>query len=341
MLQGEDWKRVRSIVSPTFTTGKIKRMMNIFTSCSKVLINNFRKYAEKGEPVDLKKIFGTFSMDVIANAAFSTQIDSHSDPNNEFVKMARSVFQRNAPIRILIYHITKNIIEERKRTGETRNDFLQLLIEAADEQIKEEKDTEKTDDILKNYEAETNEAIFKNFKPKKTLSTTELVAQCVIFFLAGFETSASTLAFACYQLALNPDIQDKLVEELDDAIRSDNGELSYETIQNLKYLDNVISETMRLSPPSVRLERVAGGRLQARRHFSSEERAKRSPYTFMPFGAGPRNCVAMRFALVEVKVCLAYVLSHFKIRRCPETKVSSVFLIHLHWRSTEILTDCV
>ncbi|GIX71873.1 cytochrome P450 3A29, partial [Caerostris extrusa] len=80
-------------------------MMNIFTSCSKVLVNNFRKYAEKGEPVDLKKILElSVWRDVIANAAFSTQIDSsHSDPNNEFVKMARSVFQRNAPIRILIY----------------------------------------------------------------------------------------------------------------------------------------------------------------------------------------------------------------------------------------------
>ncbi|GBO37588.1 Cytochrome P450 3A18, partial [Araneus ventricosus] len=54
--------------------------------------------------------------------------------------------------------------------------------------------------------------------------------------------------------------------------------------------------------------------------FSPEERAKRNPYTFMPFGGGPRNCVGMRFALVEVKVCLAYVLSHFKIKRCSKTK---------------------
>ncbi|GFT67942.1 cytochrome P450 3A8 [Nephila pilipes] len=58
--------------------------------------------------------------------------------------------------------------------------------------------------------------------------------------------------------------------------------------------------------------------------FTPEERAKRSPYVFMPFGTGPRNCVGMRFALVEVKVCLAYVLSNFKIKRSPKTKVSCV-----------------
>ncbi|GFS85377.1 cytochrome P450 3A8 [Nephila pilipes] len=60
--------------------------------------------------------------------------------------------------------------------------------------------------------------------------------------------------------------------------------------------------------------------------FTPEERAKRSPYVFMPFGTGPRNCVGMRFALVEVKVCLAYVLSNFKIKRSPKTKVSCVYL---------------
>ncbi|GFQ90426.1 cytochrome P450 3A4 [Trichonephila clavata] len=63
------------------------------------------------------------------------------------------------------------------------------------------------------------------------------------------------------------------------------------------------------------------------KRFTPEERAKRSPYVFMPFGAGPRNCVGMRFALVEVKVCLAYVLSNFKIKKSSQTKVPLEYLI--------------
>ncbi|PRD21810.1 UNVERIFIED_CONTAM: Cytochrome P450 3A8 [Trichonephila clavipes] len=193
------------------------------------------------------------------------------------------------------------------------------------------------------------------------LSTNELIAQCVIFFLAGFETTASTLAFVSFYLALNPDVQDKLVAEIDETVKAGNSELTYEAIQNMKYLDNVISETLRINPPSARLERVASEDYKLGdtgivipKHtivtipiyaihrdpkyfpdpekfdpdrFTPEERVKRSPYVFMPFGAGPRNCVGMRFALVEVKVCLAYVLSNFKIKKSPQTKVPLEYLI--------------
>jgi len=126
-------------------------------------------------------------------------------------------------------------------------------------------------------------------------------------------------------------------------------------VQSLKTLDNVISETLRLFPPAVRTERFADvdykladtgivipkGMLvtiplyamhRDSEHFPDpekfdpdrflpEEREKRHPYAFLPFGAGPRNCVAMRFALMEVKVCLIHVLSNFRIKRCSKTKV--------------------
>ncbi|GIY24665.1 cytochrome P450 3A29 [Caerostris darwini] len=360
LLEGEDWKRVRTIVTPTFTTGKIKRMMSIFTSCSKVLVENFRKYAKSGEAVDSKKIYGAFTMDIIASAAFSTKLDSHNDPNNEFVQIARSVFH-HFNYRFVFYllvprimrffkvpifppkgvkfftDVTLRIIQERKRTGQKRNDFLQLLMDTADEIKAEDNSSEKSDGTLNNYDTETNDQVFKNAQSKKaTLTTEELIAQCVIFFLAGFETTASTLSFVSYYLALNPDIQDRLVEELDEAVRAGNGELTYEAVQSMKYLDNVISETLRIHPPAVRLDRLTGEDYKLGDtdpetfkpdRFAAEERSKRNPYTFMPFGAGPRNCVGMRFALVEVKVSLAYVLSNFRIKRCPQTKVPLDYMI--------------
>ncbi|GFY67566.1 cytochrome P450 9e2 [Trichonephila inaurata madagascariensis] len=153
---------------------------------------------------------------------------------------------------------TLQIIEHRKRTGQVRNDFLQLLLDTANEVSEEEKwEENEKGDIASNY-AEQNEGqqMFRTTTNKK-LSMNELVAQCVIFFLAGYETTASTLSYATYLLALYPKVQEKLREEVDNTLKENDGKLTYEVIQNMKYLDNVISETLRIFPPAVRLERTA------------------------------------------------------------------------------------
>ncbi|CAL1290446.1 unnamed protein product [Larinioides sclopetarius] len=222
VVQGEDWKRIRTVITPTFSTGKIKR---------------------------------------------------------------------------------------------TRNDFLQLLMDTAkelSEDPKSELNEKDHEDIASTYGGvSTDHQIFKSVT-KKNLSMDELVAQCVIFFLAGYDTTASTLSLATYELALNPDIQEKVHQELVDTLKETNGELTYDALQSMKYLDCIISETLRLYPPALR--------------FTLEERQKRDPYCYQPFGAGPRNCVGMRFALMEVKLCLAYVIANFKIKKSPKTQVPLKFL---------------
>ncbi|GIY51311.1 cytochrome P450 3A8 [Caerostris extrusa] len=197
----------------------------------------------------------------------------------------------------------------------------------------------------------------------RNLSLDELVGQCVIFFLAGYDTTASTLSYASYSLALNPEVQTKIVEEMRQVLSKTKGELTYEALQEMKYLDNVISETLRLYPPATEHKNVMCARLERSAdadcklgntgititkgmlitipnyaihrdptlfpnpekfdpdRFTTEERAKRDQYAYLPFGAGPRNCVGMRFALMEVKVCLAFVVANFEILRCSETKV--------------------
>ncbi|KAG8176922.1 hypothetical protein JTE90_018705 [Oedothorax gibbosus] len=381
----EEWRRIRNIISPTFTTGKIKRMFGIIKDCSKTLIKNLRAETEKGKYINTKRLYGTFSMDVIASSAFSTKIDSHNDPDNEFVKFASKALQQSfnrktllfmifpplkklfkftffAPEVIDFFHrITFEIIEERTKTGQTRSDFLQLLLQTAKETGDNQKsEVPEKDDITSNYgmQEDINQQSLKTIT-SKSLSMTEVVAQCVTFFLGGYEMTALTLSFASYLLALNPDVQERLRQEVDETLKETGGELTYEAAQSMKYLDNVISETLRIYPPLIRLNRTAEADYKlgdtgitvtkgmivaiptyALHHdpkifpepdkfiperFSPEERAKRDPYTYLPFGAGPRNCVAMRFALTEVKFCLAEVIANFRIETCPETKVPLEF----------------
>uniref|UniRef100_A0A914PCX2 Cytochrome P450 n=1 Tax=Panagrolaimus davidi TaxID=227884 RepID=A0A914PCX2_9BILA len=89
----------------------------------------------------------------------------------------------------------------------------------------------------------------RNLKISKELSVTEIVGQCFIFLLAGYDTTANSLSFVCYELIKNPETLQKLVEEIDDhLLDSDSEDLSYEKINEMKYLDSVIKESLRLHP---------------------------------------------------------------------------------------------
>ena len=83
----------------------------------------------------------------------------------------------------------------------------------------------------------------------KRLSDVEVLAQSIIFLIAGYETSSGTLGFICYHLATNPDVQEKLQKEIDSVWDDESKMPSYETVNELPYLDMVISETLRLYPP--------------------------------------------------------------------------------------------
>lgn len=82
----------------------------------------------------------------------------------------------------------------------------------------------------------------------KKMTVDEVLAQSVIFLIAGYETSSTTLGFVCYSLATNADIQEKLQKEIDSVWDDESKMPSYETVNELPYLDMVISETLRLYP---------------------------------------------------------------------------------------------
>jgi cytochrome P450 len=179
--------------------------------------------------------------------------------------------------------------------------------------------------------------------------------------LAGYETTASTLSFCTYELALHPEVQDKLYAEVT-AVADKNGDIDYETLVKLPYIDAVLSETLRKYPPVARLERrvsenyTLGGEDNggiklykgqivdipafAIHHcedyyenpekfdperFMPENRHKIKPYTYLPFGAGPRNCIGLRFALLEAKLSLSKLIQKYRFVRSENTDVPLKF----------------
>ncbi|KAI4543440.1 hypothetical protein MG293_006234 [Ovis ammon polii] len=187
----------------------------------------------------------------------------------------------------------------------------------------------------------------------KPLSVDEVVGQAFIFLIAGYEIVTNTLSFATYLLATNPECQEKLLEEVDRFSKKHPAPEYCSLQEGLPYLDMVIKETLRMYPPAFRFTRVAaqdcevlGQRIPAGavletavgalhynpehwpnpenfnpERFTAEAQQRRRPYTYLPFGAGPRSCLGVRLGLLELKLTLLHVLRKFRFEACPETQV--------------------
>lgn len=263
-LEDEAWKRVRSITAPTFSSGKLRGMLPFMTDAARDLIATLKASAVSNSDVDMKSLFGTYTMDVIAYSAFATA------PTPDFVHQATQLFTFPFWRKFLDYvvpmwalelvgftvlppypmeffrEITIRAIRHRRATGIERKDFLQLLMQA---------------------EAAPGSNLGVN---ERKLSEEEILAQAVLFFSVGFETSSQLLTYASYCLALNPEAQDKAYQEIREMLDNpDEGEEDEEEWNNgmtrrqcerlskLPYLNAVVDEALRLYNPVLRMERRA------------------------------------------------------------------------------------
>jgi len=245
-------------------------------------------------------------------------------------------------------------MKKRQSSGDRRDDFLQILMEARDGQIEKIDESE-----LDTFEKEALLTLEDELPGKVVFDDQVFTAQCMLFLLAGFDSTRSFLIFAAYQLALCPDIQEKLANEIQSAWEKENGEFTYDSIYNLEYLEKFTCETLRMYPSAPRVDRTCekdytlpGTDITLEKgtlfyipifaihhdednypdperfdpeRFTEENKAKRHPYAYLPFGHGPRNCIAMRFALIEAKMCVAHFVRNFVVQPCDKTLIPMKF----------------
>ena len=135
-------------------------------------------------------------------------------------------------------------IKMRRETKERKNDLIDLMLDA----IKEEKEDEGNEaEELDQYEKDMK---LNHKKKGKQLDELHVVSTALILLVAGYDTTGSTLSYLAYELSKNPDIQEKLQEEIDQAFEEAGGKFpDYNVIQSLPYLDMVIFESLRFHSP--------------------------------------------------------------------------------------------
>ncbi|XP_065206696.1 uncharacterized protein LOC135836046 [Planococcus citri] len=379
-MAGDEWKNLRIKLTSTFTSGKMKMMFPLLKKCAEDIKPVLTKCYQDGEDFEAKDFFARYATDVIGSCAFGVDTHSIKDPHSEFRQVGKSIFKMRWQALLRMFFpkiptsmikrlklqfldegtcqyfqkIVRDMVKCREENNITRGDFLDILIA-----MKNHTELEK----LKDQQAEADLAKFmaqignkETIKSDVEMSIELMAAQCFIFFVAGFEGASNLLMFSLFSLAENPHIQIKLRKEILSALESNGGELSYEIMKNIPYLDMVIDETFRKFPSGGSLlfrtctenykipdsnavikkgtqVIIPAAALQTDKkyfekpdefypeHFSAEAKKNRHHFAFLPFGEGPRVCIAERFARMQVIVGLIYLLKDFSFELSPKTKV--------------------
>ncbi|XP_015117421.1 cytochrome P450 9e2 [Diachasma alloeum] len=344
-LKGNKWREMRNLLSPAFTSSKMKGMFKLMSDCAKNFANHIANdTSSKPVTYNTKDVFARYTTDVIATCAFGVAVDSMKNPDNDFYVLGKkaSVFQglallkmqlmRTLPwvTKILGIHIidpkidkffvelVQGTIDARDRQGIVRPDMIQLMMETR-----------------KNKEGDG-----------PVLDIRDMVSQAFVFFFGGFDTTSSTMCFVAHHIAIDPDVQRKLQEEVDEVYEQCDQSVTYEAINNMKYLDALVNECLRMYPIGVALDRLCtkefelppalpgkkpvllkpGDRvwfpvyaLHMHPDYFNEpekfypERFIEDPKmlhssAYFPFGVGPRMCIGNRFALLETKVLIFHLV---------------------------------
>ncbi|XP_046751468.1 probable cytochrome P450 6a14 [Diprion similis] len=234
----------------------------------------------------------------------------------------------------------KEAVDYRIANNVVRKDFLDSVIQLMNKGFVKNKDEDKL----------SSETEIDNRK----ITMDEGAAQAFVFWIGGFDTSSSTVTHCLYELALNQDLQDKVAKEII-SVLEEYGGVTYESVNAMSYLAKVVSETLRKYPVVPILTRECDEDIEMPgtgyrvtkgtpivipvlglhsnpdiypdpekfdpERFNEENIAKRHQYTYLPFGEGPRNCIGMRFGLVQSKVGLISLLSKYRFTPGPNLDV--------------------
>lgn len=348
--EGDFWKKQRRLVQPAFHKQKLADLTAMMVNRTAKEVDKLKAKAECGEYYDVLTQMTALTLDIISEAIFSNGIDdAKADLISRQITMLNEAAKEklDQPIRLpnwlptpfnlrqkkaieTMDSVIYDIIDQRRKSKESKSDLLSMLLDARDED---------TGEVMDNL---------------------QLRDEIMTIFVAGNETTANAMAWTLYLLSQNSEVEEKMIREIDEKL--DAGvELDFENVMKFQYVRQVIDESMRLFPPAWTVGRRAneddeiGGyriikdtnilipiwyfhhsekywdeplKFKPER-FAPEKRNSIDRFVYFPFGGGPRLCIGNNFALLEMQIILIQLYRNFKFRLKDDFQVKPHALITL------------
>jgi cytochrome P450 len=356
--EGDVWRRQRHLLQPPFQPQHLDVVTRPMLDAVSAMLERWEASAGAGEPVEIVAEMTHLTHAIMGRMLFGIDFSAAGNPLGRALAVAQQLSDdftlrlTHSPLAILaglasipaplprrvreqlreLDRVIYDLIAVRRREGADRGDWASLLLTARDPHSGE------------------------------PLTDQEVRDQIVTLWLAGTETPAVGLAWACYLLAQHPQIERRLDAELAHVL---GGRVpTWDDLPALTYTVMILHESMRLYPPAWLIVRtsihdveIGGFNIPARsmillspyvtqRHpalwadpgqfeperFAPEEIARRSRFAYFPFGGGPRQCLGNHMALVEMQFALAALAQQYRLRVAPGQRIAPAVMITLRPR---------
>nr|AVL92873.1 CYP450 [Locusta migratoria] len=348
---GKKWHSHRKMITPAFHFTILENFIEVFAEKAEVLVKLLKCKAD-GQAFDIYPYITRCTLDIICETAMGTQIDAQNNCESDYVNAVYSIGELTIK-RILIPWLQNDFFFRMSDSGKEYYKKLEILHDFTRKVIRDKKLSKvtenndgKADEIGRKRRVAFLDLLLAENLEGHRLTDQEIQEEVDTFMFEGHDTTSSAICWTLVLLGHHPEIQEAVHAELQDIFHEDRSRvLTMQDLQNMKYLEMVIKETLRLYPSvpfiarKVTKDVEVGGYVVPEgvtvtmqifhthrdpEHWPDPERFDpdrflpdrvqgRHPYAYVPFSAGPRNCIGQKFAILEEKTVLSYILRSFRV----------------------------
>ncbi|KAJ3616130.1 hypothetical protein MTP99_004897 [Tenebrio molitor] len=355
---GPKWKKHRKITTPAFHFQILEQFLDVFESSGNTLIKKLEKEVGK-KSFDIYPFITLCTLDVICESAMGTKVNAQENSDSEYVRSVKAmctiVIERSFSLLQmfdLTYPLTKNYYVQKRALKVLHGHTNSVITKRRKELQNQPTKKMQNDEFLPKTKKAFLDLMLDATVDDRPLTQKEIQEEVDTFMFEGHDTTASAMSFAIFCLANHPEVQAKALEEQRELFGSNkNPSPTYADLQSMKYLEQVIKEALRLYPTvpffgrktnqpivdgsiipeGITITLFAYAIHRDPQYFEDPEKFNPSrfdkidgklPYCFIPFSAGPRNCIGQKFAVLELKSTLSKIIRNFELMpSTPEHKV--------------------
>lgn len=349
---GEKWHKRRKILTPAFHFKILQNFIQVFNRQSNTLVEILDEFVHRGYPFDFYKCIKLYALDIICEAAMGIQMNSQKGKNAKYVEAVKKMCEISF-YRMRSPWLWPEIFWRISTSGKEFKNNLKIITEFTQGVIsnrKMERKIERLGDAKNGSEKRTNcfLDILLDLQEQSDLTDEDIREEVETFMFEGHDTVSSSLGFMVFWLGHRPQLQEKLRVEMQEIFNTDiNQDVTLDDMAKMRYAESCIRETMRLLPTVPIIGRVItepteiGGFAIPKGvtvmvppfaihrdpryfhnpdefdpdHFTTErvKMRNREPYAYLPFSAGPRNCIGQKFASAEQKITAAKIFRRYRV----------------------------